>query len=122
MRMSHLAAANDIDLFFLHVPGETLVAEDLDAASRHLAELERGPACTPELRTLVHAAARRQGCTLSVDLYTCSENSVCPRSFSRYPDAAAAAATDALSAPKWNSSCPACGFAHWEASFAFPLP
>jgi hypothetical protein len=61
MRLHRLAAALDTDLLFLHVPGETLVAEGLDEASRSLAEAERGPACGPELQALVRAAARRQG-------------------------------------------------------------
>jgi hypothetical protein len=120
MRLHRLAVALDIDLLSLHVPGETLVAGGLDAASRGLAEAERGPACGPELRALVLAAAKRQDWTLTVDLFACGENSLCSRFYSRYPDAAAAA-TDALSVPCWNaSSCPACGSLHRETSFAFP--
>jgi hypothetical protein len=112
MRLNRFAAARDIDLLFLHVPGETLVAWGLGAASRSLAEAQRGPACGPELQALVHEAARRQGWTLSVDLFACSENSLCPRFYSRYPDTAAAA-TNALSVSCWNSSsCPACGCSH----------
>ena len=72
----------------------------------------RGPACGPELRAIIRAAARRQDWTLSVDLVACGENSLCPRFYSRYPDAAAAA-TNALAVPCWNaSSCPACGLRH----------
>ena len=120
MRLNRFAAARDINLLFLHVPCETLVAEGLDAASRSLAAAERGPACGPELQALVHAAARRQGWTLSVDLFACGENSLCPRFYSRYPDTVAAA-MNALSVPCWNSSsCLACGHRHREASFAFP--
>ncbi len=120
MLLHRLAVALEIDLMFLHVPGETLVAKGLDAASRVLAEAERGPARGPELRALVFAAARRQNWTLSVDLFAFGENSLCPRFYSRYPDAAAAA-TNALSVPCWNaSSCPACGLRDREASFAFP--
>ena len=120
MRMNRFAAERDVDLLFLHVPGETLVAEGIDAASRSLVEAERGPACGPELRALVAEAALQHGWSISVDLFACGENSLCPRFYSRYPDTAAAA-TDALSAPCWNSSrCPACGQMHREVSFAFP--
>jgi hypothetical protein len=120
MRLHRFAAAIDTDLLFLHVPGDTLIAEGIDEASRSLAEAERGPACGPELRAIIRAAARRRDWTLSVDLFACGENSLCPRFYSRYPDAAAAA-TNALTVPCWNaSSCPACGLRHREASFAFP--
>jgi len=120
MRLHRLAAEIDTDLLFLHVPGDILIAEGIDKASRSLTEAERGPACGPELRVIVQAAARRQGWTLSVDLFACGENSLCPRFYSRYPDAAAAA-TNALTVPCWNVSlCPACGLRHREASFAFP--
>ncbi len=64
MRMSRFAAAHDVDIIFLLVPGDTLVAEGVDAASRSLASAERGSACSPALRDLVHDgddAAARQG-------------------------------------------------------------
>ena len=120
MRMTRLAAASNIDLLFLHVPGATLVQEGLDSASRTLAQLERGPACSPPLRSLIHGAARRHGWSLSIDLFACSENSLCDRFYSRFPDAAAEA-VDALGVPCWDSSrCPSCGLDHREVSFAFP--
>jgi len=120
MRMSRFAAASDIDLLFLHVPGETLVVEGVDAASRSLAAAERGPACSPALRQLVASAASAHGWSLSIDLFACGENSLCERFYSRYPETSAAA-TDALSVGDWNSStCPACGQQHREVVFAFP--
>ena len=122
MRMSRFAARHNIDLLFLHVPGDSLVAEGVDAASSSLAESERGPACTLELRRLIQAAAGRQGWTVYIDLFACSENAICLRFYSRFPDAAASA-TDALCALNRNvSGCPACGLSHREVSFASPRP
>ncbi len=37
MRLHRVAAAIDTDLLFLHVPGDTLIAEGIDEASRSLA-------------------------------------------------------------------------------------
>ncbi len=61
MSLSRISAARDIDLLFMHVPGETLVAEGVDSASRSLAAAERGPASTAALPDIVNAAASAHG-------------------------------------------------------------
>jgi hypothetical protein len=120
MRIARSCARLNADCLFLHVPGTTLVAEGTDGASRSGAERERGPTCGPELRGRVHALAASHGWDISVDLFACTENTVSPRFFGRFPEPAAEA-VDALSVPDWDSSsCPVCGARHREVVFAYP--
>jgi hypothetical protein len=120
MAIARLCARYNATCLFLHVPGTTLVAEGIDAASRAGADAERGPACGPTLVAAARWLAARLGWTISVDLFATAANAVVPRFFSRYPEPSAET-VDAFTSPSWNAStCPACSLCHREVFFAFP--
>ena len=120
MAIARLCAQHNATCLFLHVPGTTLMAEGIDAASRAGAEAELGPACGPALLAAIRETAARLSWTISVDLFATAANAVAPRFFSRHPEPGAEAA-DALTSPSWNAStCPACSLCHREVFFAFP--
>jgi len=120
MSIARLCAERGATCLFLHVPGTTLMAEGIDAASRAGAALELGPACGSELRALIRSRAACLQWSISVDLFASASNAIVPRFFSRYPEPGAEA-VDALSVPSWNAStCPGCGSCHREVFFAFP--
>jgi hypothetical protein len=120
MRVARCCARHNATCLFLHVPGSTLVAEGVDAASRSGAQSERGPACGPALRQRIIDLAASYNWEISIDLFASTENAITPRFCSRYPELGAECA-DALLAPDWNvSTCPSCGEEHREVIFAFP--
>ena len=120
MAIARICARYNATCLFLHVPGTTLMAEGIDAASREGAEAELGPACGPALRTAIHDTAARLGWSVSVDLFATASNAVVPRYFSRYPEPSSEA-VGAFTSPSWNAStCPACSLCHRETFFAFP--
>ena len=120
MCIARLCAQRGATCLFLHVPGTTLMAEGIDAASRAGAAQELGPACGNELLGIIRSRAAMLRWRISVDLFASAANAVVPRFFSRYPEPGAEA-VDALSVPSWNASpCPGCGGCHREVFFAFP--
>ena len=68
------AAQHNATCLFLHVPGTTLMAEGIDAASRAGAEAELGPACGPALLAAIRGTAARLGWTISIDLFATKKN------------------------------------------------
>ncbi len=78
MSISRICARYNASCLFLHVPGTTLMAEGIDAASREGAEAELGPACGPVLRSAVHDTASRLGWAISIDLFATAANAVVP--------------------------------------------
>jgi hypothetical protein len=118
--IARLCAERGATCLFLHVPGTTLMAEGIDAASRAGAAHELGPACGSELRGTIGSRAALLLWPISVDLFASAANAIAPRFFARYPEPGAEA-VDALSVPSWNvSPCPGCGGCHREVFFAFP--
>jgi hypothetical protein len=105
---------------FLHVPGDVLKAEGVDALSRAVAEDRTRSQSTRALRLLADREAARQGQRFTIDLFATAENAMVPRFFAPFPEPLAEAA-DALSAPDWGQSlCPHCQASHREFAFAFP--
>jgi hypothetical protein len=88
MTIARLCAKYNATCLFLHVPGTTLMAEGIDAASRAGAEAERGPACGPALRDTIGAVAARLGWSISIDLFATAENAVVPASSAATPSPA----------------------------------
>jgi len=126
MRLSALHAAEDINPFFLHVPGSVLITEGIDGLSRDGFEgvpgaiAVSGPACGPALRDIVAKLTERLGWRISFDLFASAGNTVAPRFAARY-DEPGAETTNAFTMPDWgHSSCPGCGRMHRETVFAFP--
>jgi hypothetical protein len=120
MAVAKMCAAYNATCLFLHVPGSTLMAKGIDAASREGAERIRGPACGPELRDIIRNFAAKFHWSISVDLFASAENAITPRFSSLHPEPGAEA-VDALSVPSWNASlCPSCSGCHREVFFAFP--
>ena len=120
MRLQALCSEHFINPLFLHAPGNVLIEEGVDAASRVLAERVRGPASSPELARLIRSAAAALGWTLSLDVFASSANALTARFFALY-DEPGAEHRDAFSAPDWNSSdCPHCARRHREVLLLFP--
>ena len=126
MRLSAFLAAEDVNPFFLHVPGSVLITEGIDGLSRDGfdgipgAISVSGPACGPTLRGIVTTLAARLGWRISIDLFASAGNTLTPRFAARY-DEPEAETTDALTIPNWGqSTCPGCGGQHRETVFAFP--
>ena len=69
--------------YFLHVPGNLLVEEGVDGASRELARQVSFPASTYLMKELLREEAASLGWTLSLDLFASGSNAVVPRYFSR---------------------------------------
>ena len=105
---------------FLHVPGDVLKAEGVDALSREVAADRTRSQSTPVLRALAHREAARQAQRFAVDLFATAENAVVPRFFAPFPEPLAEA-DDALSVADWGQSwCPHCQAPHREFAFVFP--
>lgn len=120
LRLTMLCADLEISPLFLHAPGQDLVSEGIDDASRRLSTAISGPACSPSLRNLVQRIAADKGWTISVDIFASERNRLVDRYFSEFAEPLSEA-VDALSVTDWHSSvCPSCGCAHRENLFAFP--
>ena len=104
--------------YFLHAPGDTLIAEGIDDASRSLARGIKGPSCNQTLKTYIFASAKRLGWHISVDAFASAYNRLVERYYAEFPEPDAEA-VDALAVTDWNSSvCPSCGRPHREVVFA----
>jgi hypothetical protein len=129
LRLDRAAAAANVDILPLHVPGLTLVAEGIDGASRAgddfgaTANVQSilGPAVSDELWRLAQAAVDAAGLAhITVDAFASESNARAPRFWSRFPEPGSEA-IDALCVPDWaQSRCPACGDAHREVLFVHP--
>ena len=109
-----------VEPYFLHAPGDTLIAEGIDDASRSLARGIKGPSCNQTLKTYIFASAKRLGWHISVDAFASAYNRLVERYYAEFPEPDAEA-VDALAVTDWNSSvCPSCGRPHREVVFAFP--
>ena len=120
MELVTIARDFQIELLFLHAPGKTLVAEQVDAASRDGVKEIRGPAVCGELKAAVFRLAEEKGWPITIDLFATNENRLVPRFCARYaePDAEG---VDALSQTSWfSSNCVHCGKCHRENFYAFP--
>ena len=105
---------------YLHIPGETMRAEGVDALSRDTAQAHRASESTVALRRIVAKEAERLGAALLIDLFATADNAIVPRFFARLPEPLAEG-VDALAQPDWGRSrCPQCGSVHRECVFAFP--
>ena len=122
VRFTQRCARLRTENYFLHVSGETLVAEGVDDASRGVARQVAFPACTQRMRDLLRDEAALHGWKLTVDLFASEVNAVVPRFYSRFAEPGSEA-VDALSVPDWDGSeCPECGKGHREVIFAYPPP
>jgi hypothetical protein len=108
--------------YFLHVAGERLVAEGVDAGSRRAAQSLMGPACGRELRQRVLELANSLGWAITFDFFAAECNALVPR-FAAWTPEAGAELVDAFAARSWNAHrCPSCGTWHRECGFFFPPP
>ena len=129
LRLDRAAAAANVDILPLHVPGLTLIAEGIDGASRAGDDLGAtanvqsilGPAVSDELWRLAQAAVDAAGLAhITVDAFASESNARDPRFWSRFPEPGSEA-IDALCVPDWAQSiCPTCGEAHRKVLFVHP--
>jgi hypothetical protein len=122
MRVCRLEHKIGCHTLHLHAPGQTLIAEGIDALSRDTALEVAGPVSGPGLRGRVRTLAATLGWPLTVDAFASASNTLLPRFFARFaePDAEA---EDAFSVGNWDRSlCPCCGQLHRETLFVYPPP
>ena len=71
---------------FLHAPGEVMKAEGVDGLSRAGGRELRASESTPLLRALVDDKARRQGESVTLDVFTSGDNAVVPSFCARHAE------------------------------------
>ena len=108
-------------LLYLHVPGTRMIEEGVDGASREGAKRIVGPACTERAKGIIEDLLRRNGWTLTIDLFAANCNKATER-FASWTDEPQSEAVDAFAIPSWNQSICKCGNSHRETSLIFPPP
>jgi hypothetical protein len=120
LRLNASLAELDVDAVPVHSPGNDLIAEGIDGASREGAAELAGPAITDSLWKIIQDLAAVLQWKITIDAFATASNARAKRFFARFPEPDAEAA-DALLVPDWHSSiCPLCQKRHREILYAFP--
>ena len=115
-----LARRAAVETLFVHAPGEALIREGIDGASRDGVASVRGPTIDRFIRRAIDELALGLNWRLSVDLFATRVNRQTPRFFARYAEPGAEG-VDAFEQSDWGCSlCPACRQRHREVFYAFP--